>query len=624
MCGIVGIRRFDGEPTDPRLLERMMDQLVHRGPDDRGAWIEDGIAFGHRRLSIIDVEGSPQPMQAGRHSICFNGEIFNYQALRKELEEGGYAFQTDGDTEVLLALHRTEGAEGVNRANGQFAYAVWDAEHRELVLHRDRLGVLPLYYHWDGRVLAFASEIKALLPALADVRVDEESLKEYLAYRSVPEPHTLFAGVKKLPPGSRLRVGEEGVMRIETWWSLPTEAASACGADEAVGLVEDALQAAVSRRLVADVPVGAYLSGGVDSSLIVSLMSCLTGGGGVETFSAGFGDSRYDELPYAREVSEALGTRHHEVIVEPSDFRDLWHRLTWNRDAPISEPADLAIFRLASLARNHVKVLLSGEGSDELFAGYPKYRWAARAGMADLLPEALRTPTLRTMERALPASLAKARIALRAMSAKTEADRFQAWFAPFTDYERQALLPGEERAGHRAIAARSGGDLIQRMLYADCHTWLTDNLLERGDRMAMAASVESRPPFLDHELVELAFRLPSDVKLRGGVTKWVVKEVARKHLPTTIVDRKKVGFRVPLDAWFRGELREMAGDMLLGSNSFVASRMNRAVLEQTLADHDRGRRDEEIRIWTLLCLEVWHDVFFRGGAASLSQEPSER
>lgn len=615
MCGIVGIRRFDGREVDATLLRRMSDQLVHRGPDDQGSWQEGGVGFGHRRLSIIDLEGSPQPMRAGRDVICFNGEIFNYQALRKSLQSSGYDFRTRGDTEVLLALYQTEGVDGVRRANGQFAYAIWDGARQDLYLHRDRLGVLPLYYFWDGKVFAFASEIKALLPALeGGARVDEQSVKEYLASRSVPEPFTLFEGIRKLESGCRLHLDAKGGLRIEPWWSIPTEAAPAdIDPRAAVDQVEDALRSAVSRRMVADVPVGAYLSGGVDSSLIVALMAKMNGGGPIETFSAGFGDPRFDELPFARAVSESIGTTHHELIVEPANFRDLWHKLTWHRDAPISEPADLAIFQLATLARDHVKVLLSGEGSDELFAGYPKYAWAKRAAWADALPPGMREPALRMLERALPRKAAKARIALRAMSARSEADRFQSWFAPFTAYEREALISGPERAQHRAIAARSGGDVIQRMLYTDCHTWLTDNLLERGDRMAMAASVESRPPFMDHELVELAFRLPSNVKLREGTTKWVVKEVARKHLPSSIVDRRKVGFRVPLDAWFRTELREMAGDMLLGPNSFVGSRMNRNAIEAILSDHQGQRRDEEIRIWTLLCLEVWHDVFMSGG-----------
>ena len=618
MCGIVGIRRLDGCEVDPALLRRMTDQLVHRGPDDQGYWHESGIGFGHRRLSIIDLEGSRQPMQAGPHTICFNGEIFNYQELRKSLQSGGYQFQTNGDTEVLLALYKSEGLEGVRKTNGQFAYAIWDATKDELILHRDRLGVSPLYYYWDGQVFLFASEIKALLPAVeGGGQVDEGSLKEYLAYRSVPAPYTLFDGIRKLEAGCRLRLDKSGAVRIEPWWSLPTAAADeSISASEAVQGVETSLRDAVSRRLVADVPVGTYLSGGVDSSLITAMTSQLMGGGRVETFSAGFGDPRYDELPYAREVSKALGTAHHELIIEPGNFQDLWSKLTWHRDAPISEPADIAIYQLASQASSHVKVLLSGEGADELFAGYPKYAWAERVKVVDLLPAGLREAGFKALERMIPRRAAKARIALRAMAARNESDRFQAWFAPFTSYERDALIDGEERAQHRAITARAQGDTIQRMLYNDCHAWLTDNLLERGDRMAMAASVESRPPFLDHELVELAARLPSNVKLRGGATKWVVKEVARRHLPASIVDRRKVGFRVPLDSWFRGELRNMAGDMLLGHNSFVASRMNRDVIERMLKDHQSERRDEEIRIWTLLCLEVWHEVFFRGGAPS--------
>jgi asparagine synthase (glutamine-hydrolysing) len=613
MCGIVGIVRAEG-PVDERVLRAMAARLVHRGPDDEGYWTAPGVGLGHRRLSIIDVAGSPQPMHAGPAHVCFNGEIFNYRELRAELG-ASHAFRTQGDTEVLLAAWLASGPDSVARLEGQFAYAIRDDRTRELWLFRDRMGVLPLYYHWDGRTLVFASEVKALLAGLdAPPAIDDDSLREYLAYRSVPWPHTLFAGVRKLPPGHRLRLAPGGEPEVEPWWRLPTAPASAPDdPDAAVREVGAALRDAVASRLVADVPVGAFLSGGVDSSLIVALMRELSGGAGVETFSAGFDDPRFDELPFAREVSQALATRHHEVVIQPSDFQDLWHRLTWHRDAPISEPADLAIFRLAHRARETVKVLLSGEGSDELFAGYPKYGFATRAGLADWLPGSLREPLLRGVERMLPAAAARPRIMLRAMSARDEADRFQTWFAPFTRYEREALDPGRsERAGHREIWRRARGDLVQRMLYVDCHTWLVDNLLERGDRMAMAASVESRPPFMDHRLVELAFRLPSSLKLRGGVGKWVVKEVARQWLPARIVDRRKVGFRVPLDLWFRSGLREMSHDLLLGRDAFVAGRFERREIEALLDDHARGRRDEEIRIWTLLCLEVWHQVFFRG------------
>jgi asparagine synthase (glutamine-hydrolysing) len=400
---------------------------------------------------------------------------------------------------------------------------------------------------------------------------------------------------------------------LEAYWRLPTgTTTSDVLPEQAIERVEAALVDAVSNRLVADVPVGAYLSGGVDSSLIVALMTELRGTAGVDTFAAGFDDPRFDELPYAREVSRLLSTRHHEVVVAPADFQDLWHRLTWHRDAPISEPADLAIFCLARTARERsIKVLLSGEGSDELFAGYPKFKWAARAGLADLVPAAIREHSFRALERALPVSSDRARIMLRAMSAPSEADRFRAWFSPFTGYERKQLFPDlRGREGHREIWDRARGDLISRMLYFDCHTWLVDNLLERGDRMAMAASVESRPPFMDHRVVELAASLPTSVKIRNGQSKWVVKEVARKRLPASIVDRKKVGFRVPLDVWFRSGLREMSHDLLLGRDSFVAGRACRPALARLLEDHEKGRRNEEIRIWTLLCLEVWHEVFF--------------
>ena len=616
MCGIVGIFHKDGRPVDELVLRRMAGELIHRGPDAEGYWTgSGGIGFGHRRLSIIDPNGSPQPMRAGPIHVCFNGEIFNYRALRKQLEQGGYRFQTEGDTEVLLALFLREGEALVDRLEGQFAFAIWDERTQELWLFRDRLGVLPVYYHWDGSSLVFASEVKALLKGLAtSPEVDDASLGDYLFYRSVPGPDTLWRGVSKLQPGSRLRmVRTRNAPSVEVYWQLPTaKAASEVLPERAVEQVEAALLDAVSNRLVADVPVGAYLSGGVDSSLIVALMTELRGTAGVETFAAGFDDPRFDELPYAREVSRLLATRHHEVVIQPTDFQDLWHRLTWHRDAPISEPADLAIFCLARTARERsIKVLLSGEGSDELFAGYPKFKWAARAGLADLVPAAIREPSFRTLERALPVASERARIMLRAMSAPSEADRFQAWFSPFTGYEKKRLFPDlHGREGHREIWNRARGDLISRMLYFDCHTWLVDNLLERGDRMAMAASVESRPPFMDHRLVELAFSLPSSVKIRSGQSKWVVKEVARKRLPASIVDRKKVGFRVPLDAWFRSGLREMSHDLLLRRESFVAGRANRPELEKLLEDHGRGRRNEEIRIWTLLCLEVWHEVFF--------------
>jgi asparagine synthase (glutamine-hydrolysing) len=596
----------------------MLDRLGHRGPDAGGTWYGPGVGLGHTRLSIIDLAGSTQPMASSdeRLHVSFNGEILNYKELRESV---GYPFRTRGDTEVLLALFREHGPQGVLRLRGQFAYALYDATAEELHLFRDRMGILPLYYAVDDHGIVFASEIKALLAVLPAPRLDVESLHDYLAHRSVHAPYTLFEGIRKLPPGHSLRASRTGAVEVRPYWSLannPPERAVA--PQEATDLVEAALVDAVSEALVADVPVGAYLSGGLDSSLITALAT-RAAGGRVSTYSAGFRDSPADELPWARRVSELLGTNHHEVVVGPEDFTDDWALLTWHRDAPLSEAADVAVHRLATLARQDVKVVLSGEGSDELFAGYPKYRFARLAEAFGAVPASVRGALLGAIERRLPARYGRQAIALRAMAADTSGERLRTWFAPFTADERTALLGAPTRdTGHYYHEAR--GDAVRRMLYADSRGWLPDNLLDRGDRMSMASSLELRPPFLDARLVDLAFELPSSVKLRRGTTKWVVKEVARRYLPDEVVDRRKVGFTVPLDRWFRGGLRDLAWDMLTSESSLVASLMSRTAVRELLERHDRGQRAEHMRLWTLLGLEVWHDVFFRGGG----QRPSAR
>jgi asparagine synthase (glutamine-hydrolysing) len=450
-------------------------------------------------------------------------------------------------------------------------------------------------------VFAFASEIKALFPVIGVPTVDEDSLHDYLAHRSVPAPYTLIKGVRKLPQGHHLVVKSDGTVHLSAYWQLSAvpDARTVTG-QEAVQLVEDALTSSVREAMVADVPVGAYLSGGVDSSLITALAARERKGAGLHTFSAGFGDDRFDETFWARTVAEIAGSTHHEVLLTTDDFQQNWHKLSWYRDAPLSEPADVAVYRLAELARQHVKVVLSGEGSDELFGGYSKYRLAGATRWAGPLP-----PALRRFEKALPARAARLNIAMRAMSETTYAERMRGWFAPFTMSERATLL-GRPAARSTLRPYLDGrGDTLRRMLYADAHSWLADNLLERGDRMSMAASLELRPPFLDHRLVELAFALPSSVKVRGRTTKWVVKEVARRYLPDDVVDRPKIGFKVPLDTWFRGGLRDMAFDLLTGPSSFVGTKFDRAAVCKLLEDHSSGDRNEQSRIWTLLSLEVW-------------------
>ncbi len=602
MCGIAGVRRFDSEPVSRELLANMAARLVHRGPDATGIWTQGDVGFAHTRLSIIDVLGSPQPMAgAGGHThLVFNGEILNYRELRAGLS---YPFRTRGDTEVLLAQYEKYGPDGVERLRGQFAYAIHDSATGETHLFRDRLGILPLYYYVNNDVFAFASEIKALLPVIGAPRVDEDSLHDYLAHRSVPAPYTLIEGVRKVPQGHHLVVKADGTVHSTAYWTLsPQPNGRKVSPREAVRLVDEALTVSVREALVADVPVGAYLSGGVDSSLITALVARQRQGAGLHTFSAGFGDDRLDETSWARQVAGIVGSTHHEVLVTADDFQQNWSKLSWHRDAPLSEPADVAVFRLAQLARQEVKVVLSGEGSDELFGGYPKYLFANATRWAGVVPGSV----LRHVEKSLPASKSRLGIAMRAISEPSHAERMRGWFAPFTVSERTDLIG---RPAARSVLdpyLRGGGDALRRMLYADVHTWLADNLLERGDRMSMAASLELRPPFLDHRLVELAFALPSNVKVRGRTTKWVVKEVARQHLPAAVVDRPKMGFKVPLDQWFRGGLRDMAVELLTSPSSFVGTMFDRLAVSKLLDDHSSGDRNEQPRIWTLLSLEVWH------------------
>lgn len=617
MCGIAGICNFSAEPPAPTALARMGNILRHRGPDDAGTWVEGPTGLTHRRLSVIDLGGSHQPMQSadGRWVLVFNGEIFNYRELRRALD---YPFQTDGDTETLLAGVATEGFAFVDRLVGQFAFALTDRHTGSVHLVRDRLGILPLYYHLDRERLVFASEIKAVLAGLpTSPAVDLASLESYLIGRSVPAPHTLFEGVAKLPAGHHLEVTAGGTHRLRCYWSLPVpDDPGRWTPEAAVDAVGGAVREAVSSALVADVPIGAYLSGGVDSSLIVATVAQLDPGRELHTFAAGFGDARDDELPWAQRVSEHVGTHHHEVPVHQEDFVDLWPTLTWHRDAPVSQPADIAVFRLAQAARERVTVVLSGEGGDELFAGYPKHQVARVAARLALLPAGVRSGLSGAVEGHLPARLARHRIVLRVLAERSAEDRHRAWFAPFNAGERAKLLAGLPRRPVRVHLPGEDRDPVRAMLVDDLASWLPDNLLERGDRMSMAASLELRPPLIDHRLVELAFRLPSEYKVRGRTTKWALKEVARRVLPDEVVDRRKVGFRVPLDAWFRDGLRDAVRDRLTGPGSFVADTFDVDGLRKLVERHESGRFNEESRIFTLMSLEVWHETFF--GSSGLS------
>jgi asparagine synthase (glutamine-hydrolysing) len=616
MCGIAGIVNLEVGPPDPGVVAGMLEDMRHRGPDGEGTYRDFQATLGHVRLSIIDVQGSRQPLANEDETVwvTFNGEIYNYRALREELQTRGHRLRTRGDTETLVHLYEDYGPAMVDRLTGMFAFAIWDKTKRQLFLARDRLGIKPLYYSQAGDDFVFASEIKAFLrhPRIT-ARPSTEGLWNYLTYRSVPAPATLLEGIIKVRPGQCLTYSARG-LRAWQYWDIPlspreTIRRSAGRREEIQREVESRLTTSVQRRLISDVPVGAFLSGGVDSSLIVALMSRLTDAP-VRTYSVGFRDFPTSELPYASLVAQQYRTEHHELVLEEDCFADHLERLTWIRDSPLSEPADVPLYLLSKMAQRDVKVLLSGEGSDELFGGYPKYAYDRLAPVVSLLPESLNGG----LAARLPGRLRRVEVALRSLGERDQARRWAQWFAPFTIREKAALMPAHEawpNPTEEYVQRANGAHPLDAMLYTDCKLWLPDNLLERGDRMTMGASVEGRVPFLDHELVEYAFSLPANMKVRGFARKYVIKQIARRYLPAQLVDRPKVGFRLPLTQWFRERLRELCYDRLCSGGGLPAQLWNRAQVRKVLDDHCTQRKDNWLQIWTLLGLSIWSDLFCR-------------
>ncbi len=615
MCGIAGIVRFAAEPIDRRVVEGMMAVMRHRGPDGEGVFSDRSAVLGHVRLSIIDVEGSRQPLanEDGTIQVTFNGEIYNYRELRDMLLAKGHRFRTQGDTETLVHLYEEYGPEMLQHLQGMFAFGIWDGRARRLFLARDRMGIKPLYYRQQGDDFVFASEIKAFFqhPEIRP-RPSTEGIWNYLTYRSVPAPATLFEGIVKVRPGHYVIVTERGV-DCRCYWDIPLRPARDIRAGQVENpaqiqeRVEALLTTSVRRRLISDVPLGAFLSGGVDSSVIVALMSMLTNAP-VRTYSVGFRHFPSSELPYARIVADKYRTDHHELVLEESCFADHLDKLTWLRDSPLSEPADVPLYLLSKMARRDVKVLLSGEGSDELFGGYPKYAYDRFAPAFGRFPKGL----IRLLGAALPGRLRRVEVALRSLCESDPAERWAQWFSPFTPREKAALMqlntawPNPTR---QYVERANGVRPLDAMLYTDCKLWLPDNLLDRGDRMTMGASVEGRVPFLDHELVEYAFSLPADAKVRGSARKYVIKQIALKYLPETIIHRAKIGFRLPLTQWFRGQLRDMCYDRICATSGLPAQCLNKTQLQRLLDDHTSGRKDNWLQIWTLLGLSIWSDLF---------------
>ena len=612
MCGICGVFNFGThEPVDPAQLKRAADAMVHRGPDDEGFYLEGELGLGSRRLSIIDLPGGHQPLsnEDGSLWIAFNGEIYNYRELRRGLEDR-HQFRTASDTEVILHLYEEHGAGLLEHLRGMFAFALWDKRQRRLLVARDRIGIKPLYYLAESRRLAFASELRALRQlSPRPLEIDPQAVYDFFGFRYVPAPQTFYRGVRKVLPGHFLIADADGI-RQERYWDLPGEDETPLAAEEYAAQVLETLRESVRLRLVSDVPIGVFLSGGVDSTALVALMADL-GVRPLRTFSVGFEEEQYSELPYARRVAARFQTEHTEVILRARDLADELQRLVAFRDEPVAEPSDVALYRMSLKAAETVKVVLAGEGSDELFAGYPKYAADRLAGLVSAFPQEV----TRTIVRWLPYRQRRVKLALEALAIPDEAERSATWFASFSRQEREALfspdflarvdLAHPARVFAQYLEQVRDRPPLKRMLYADLKVWLPDNLLLRGDQMTMAASIEERVPFLDHKLVELAARIPVRLLTQGFRTKVLLRQALRPYLPPETLRRRKVGFTVPVGPWFKQTLNSFVADLLLSPDARSREYFNVANMENFVREHFDGVRDRQKQIWALVNFELW-------------------
>ena len=635
MCGIYGILHFDRpeQPADS-LLTAMGGVIAHRGPDDFGHYLGRGVGLGMRRLSIIDVSGGHQPLSNEDETvwIVLNGEIYNFQSLREELEVKGHRFRTRSDTEVIVHLYEEEDLNFLKRLRGMFGLALWDVKRERLVLGRDRIGEKPLFIRREAGRLLFASEMKAILQ-LEDVprRMNLAALEEYLALGYVPAPLSLLEGIEKLPPGHFL-VAEKGRTEIREYWDVPSGKEEKNSEEEWIEQIRAKIQECVRMQLVSDVPLGAFLSGGMDSSTIVSVMAGLTGRP-VKTYSIGYqGEhSYYNELPYASVVAKAFATEHHEIVVQPV-VSELLPKLVWHLDEPIADSACLTTYLVSKLARESVTVILSGVGGDELFGGYRRYLGNSLMRYYSLLPGPVRRKWLPALLAQIPQDRHStwkdyARYAAAFVkSAELEpAARYMGYVTLFAPQVQQELL--HQRAGAdsdgsqlaakalRASFARcTDADSLNRILYTDLKTSLPDDLLAMTDRMSMAASIECRAPLVDYELVELASRMPSSLKVRGFTMKYLMKKAVAPWLPREILERKKRGFGAPIGAWLRKDLQPMVAELLSEEQTRRRGLFHWPAIQRLIADHAAERSDHSDHLLALVMLELWCQIVLDGSS----------
>ena len=633
MCGIVGRLRLDdrAEPMADGGAERALAQLAHRGPDGSGHWTsgDQRCWLGHTRLAIIDLAQGAQPMvtEDAALAISFNGEIYNYRELRATLEREGHAFRTQSDTEVILTGYRAWGGRLlVTRLSGLFAFAIYDARNRTLFLARDHAGVKPLFWWSDGRELVFASEMKALLafPAVRrTLRVDAPAIAQVIVTRTVSRPRTLFEGMRRLPEGSTLTIAAgQADAAPERYWDLPYTPRPMNEA-EAVDELDRRLAAVVEQQLVADVPVGVQLSGGVDSSLVAALMDRVRRERGdadpVKSFSIGFDVAEYSELSFARQVATRYRTEHHEIEIGADDFIADFAQLCWFHDEPMGEPSAIPTYYMCREAKQHVTVMLCGEGADERFGGYSKYTFESWAARLAWLPATLREQALRSLATAMPFRARRARSILEIAAIPSQSRRFASWFGCFDTHHARDVLSddylarhgdgGLERAYDDILRDCRAEDTLERFAYCDGHARLVDDILVKGDRMSMAAGVEAGVPFLDPTLAEFAGSVPAGLKIKGRERKHILKQVAARYLPDNVIHRRKVGFTVPLTRWFTGALAPMVRGLLLSERALARGYFDPDRMRTTIEAHLAHRVDREQALWILVALEIWHRLF---------------
>ncbi len=614
MCGIVGMLYNDScKNVSNKLLESMCHVIKHRGPDDSGVWAEENVGIGMARLSIIDVAGGHQPIHNEDKTIwiVYNGEIYDYQETRDDLISRGHKFYTTTDTEIIVHLYEEYGDDCVERIRGMFAFAIWDKRKEELFVARDRLGIKPLHYYSNGSCFIFGSEIKSILQHDSVPReMNPEALVNYFPTGYTPDPMTMFRGIFKLPPGHFLKY-KNGEIIIRRYWNVKYEVSDEKSEEYYIEKLLDILSSAVKMRLESEVPLGAFLSGGIDSSMIVALMAKHMSEP-VKTFSIGFENQSYNELPYARKVAELYGTDHHEEIVKP-DAESIILDLVKQFDEPFADSSAIPTYYVSKMARKWVTVVLSGDGGDELFGGYTRYRNSVLGRYADMTPGLIRKGVFLNLSKILPEWFPGINL-LRHISGNDNERYIRSLTKGVSTVHEKIfsqelqMAVGTTDPSHmfsQYIDDVKDKDRLTRLIYTDTKTYLPGDILTKVDRTSMLVSLEARVPMLDHHLVEFAATIPPDLKMKGMTTKYILKKAAERLLPKEIIYRPKSGFAVPINSWIKREWSEMSYELVLGDRALARNNFNPGFIKRVMNEHKRGRRDHSYIIWTLMILELW-------------------